>query len=107
MTPTAGSATANNSGRCSITAPTSRPPLLPPMMPSRLGDVYCSLIRCSAQAVKSSNTFCFFSNIAAWCQVSPYSLPPRMFAVAQMPPRSSHAGTSERNVGSVAMSKPP
>ena len=57
--------------------------------------------------MKSSKTFCFFSFIPASCHASPYSLPPRMFAVAQTPPRSRNAGTSGRNEGSVAMSNPP
>jgi hypothetical protein len=39
MTPTAGSATAKRSGRCSITAPTRRPPFEPPEIPSFAGDV--------------------------------------------------------------------
>ncbi len=94
MTPTAGSATAKSSGRCSITAPTSRPPFEPPMMPSVCGEAYVSWTRYSAAAMKSSNTFCFFSNIPASCQASPYSLPPRMLAVTQTPPRSRNAGTS-------------
>ena len=39
MTPTAGSAAPNSSGRCVIAAPTSRPPLLPPEIASRGVDV--------------------------------------------------------------------
>ena len=34
MTPTAGSAAANSSGRCVMAAPTNNPPLLPPLMAS-------------------------------------------------------------------------
>ena len=95
ITPTAGSATANRSGRCCSTAPTSRPPFEPPMMPSFAGEVYFSLTRYSATAMKSSNTFCFFSRLPALCHASPYSAPPRMLTVTQMPPSSSQAGTSE------------
>ncbi len=61
MTPTAGIAAANSSGRCSITAPTSSPPLEPPIMPRRSGVVNFSRTRCSATAMKSSNTFCLRS----------------------------------------------
>ena len=44
--------------------------------------MYFSLTRYSAAAMKSSKTFCFFSNMPALCHSSPYSPPPRMFAVA-------------------------
>src|ERR1044071_1017389 len=63
ITPTPGSATATRSGRCSITAPTSRPPFEPPSMPSRAGDVNFSRTRNSSAAMKSSKTFCFFSGM--------------------------------------------
>jgi hypothetical protein len=36
----------------------------------------------SAAAMKSSNTFCFFSFVPASCHASPYSLPPRMLTLA-------------------------
>src|SRR5438270_600957 len=39
MTPTAGSAARNNSGRCARQAPTRRPPLLPPPTASWFGFV--------------------------------------------------------------------
>src|SRR5258706_186219 len=98
ITPTAGSATAKRSGRCCWAAPTSSPPFDPPMIPSFAGDVYFSFTRYSATAMKSSNTFCFFSRLPALCHASPYSAPPRMLTVTQMPPTSSHAGTSPRQV---------
>lgn len=67
-------------GRWVNAAPTSRPPLLPPMIPSRSGRVYPSLTRYSPAAMKSSNTFCFLSSIPARCHDSPNSLPPRRLA---------------------------
>ena len=76
-------------------------------MPSFAGDVYFSRTRCSATAMKSSKTFCFFSSIPALCHASPYSAPPRMLAVTHTPPSSSHAGTSCRYVGSVLTENPP
>ena len=36
-------------------------------------DVYFLAMRWLAAAIKSSNTFCFFSNIPALCHSSPYS----------------------------------
>ncbi len=59
ITPTAGSAAPNSSGRWFSTAPTSRPPLLPPAIASFGAEVYLSPIRYSAAAMKSSKTFCF------------------------------------------------
>jgi hypothetical protein len=50
MTPTAGRHAPNNSGRCVITAPTSKPPLEPPWIASFFGLVYFSLISQSADA---------------------------------------------------------
>ena len=38
-TPTEGTTAPNRSGRCNITAATSRPPLLPPLMPRLPGEV--------------------------------------------------------------------
>ncbi len=81
-TPTAGSATANRSGRWIIEAATSRPPFEPPRIASREGVVYFSRTRCSPAAMKSSNTFCLRSRVPARCQSEPYSPPPRRFATA-------------------------
>ena len=69
----------NSSGRCTITALTSNPPLLPPWMPRCRGLVTRVSTRCSATAMKSSNDFWRFSRCAALCQVGPNSPPPRMF----------------------------
>ena len=82
MTPTAGTAAPKRSGRCVTHAPTRRPPLLPPWMASFGVEVYFSLIRYSAAAMKSSNTFCFFCSRPASYHAWPYSPPPRRFATA-------------------------
>ena len=82
ITPTCGIATRNRSGRWLITAPTSRPPFEPPCAASFDGLVYLLAISHSAAAMKSSNTFCFFSLVPASCHASPYSLPPRMLTLA-------------------------
>ena len=82
ITPTAGSAAPNRSGRCVIAAPTSRPPLLPPPIASFGVDVYFSVISHSAAAMKSSKTFCLLLQAPAWCHASPYSPPPRRLATA-------------------------
>ena len=63
-----------------IIAPINNPPLLPPCIASFPGRVYCSLLRYSAAAAKSSNTFCFLVRLPALCHSSPNSPPPRMFA---------------------------
>ena len=76
--------------RCCSTAPMRRPPFEPPRIASLELDVYFCAIRYSAAAIKSSKIFCFWSFVPARCQESPYSPPPRMFASAKMPPRSSH-----------------
>jgi hypothetical protein len=107
ITPTAGSATANRSGRCVITAPTSRPPFEPPRMASLPGDVYLLATRYSAAPMKSSNTFCLRSSFPAWCHASPYSPPPRRLGTAYTPPISSHAATDALNAGCSETLKPP
>ena len=81
-TPTCGMATRNKSGRCVIQAPTSKPPLEPPTIAILSLLVYLSLIRYSAAAMKSSNTFCFCIFVPAMCQSSPYSPPPRRLTCA-------------------------
>ena len=65
-----------------MAAPTSRPPFEPPEMASVSREVYLFATSHSAAAMKSSNTFCFFSSMPAWCQASPYSPPPRRLARA-------------------------
>ena len=70
-------------------------------------EVYFSAISHSAAAMKSSNTFCFFTFLPAWCQSSPYSPPPRRLATATTPPMSIHAAYSTENNGVSEMLKPP
>ena len=60
-----------------------------------------------AQPQKSSKTFCLRSSRPASCQALPYSPPPRRFATASRPPRSSHAARSAENTGVSATSNPP
>ena len=52
------------------------PPLEPPWMMSLLGEVCWLEMRCSAQAAKSSNTFCLLCREPALRQSMPYSPPP-------------------------------
>ena len=65
ITPTAGRHAPKRSGRWVMHAPTSRPPLLPPAMASRAGEVYFFATSHSAAAMKSLKTFCFFSFVPA------------------------------------------
>src|SRR5436189_6258628 len=57
-------------------APMSSPPLLPPSIASLDGLVKLERTRNSAQAAKSSNTFCFLVRLPAVCHSSPNSPPP-------------------------------
>ena len=107
ITPTAGIAAPNRSGRWFSTAPTSRPPLLPPKIASFGVEVYLLAISHSAAAMKSSKTFCFFARLPASCHSSPYSAPPRRLATAYMPPISIHAIMLGLNEGSTLTLKPP
>ena len=88
-TPTAGIAAATRSGRCVITAPTSRPPLLRPWIANCPDVVTPDSIRCSATAMKSSKTFCFRSSRPASYHSVPNSPPPRRLAMASNPPAAS------------------
>src|SRR5271154_2575151 len=97
----------NRSGRCVIEAPISSPPFERPRIAKCSGEVYLFAIRYSAAANQSSNTFCFFSNIAALCQSSPYSSPPRRFGSANHPPRCSHHAYSGFQLGVSLKAKPP
>src|SRR5947208_13223635 len=69
----------------------SRPPLLPPRIASFSGRVHFSLIKYSAEAAKSSKTFCFLVRFPALCHSSPNSPPPRIFATTKTPPRSNQS----------------
>src|SRR5216683_7139464 len=95
------------SGRWVIAAPMSKPPLERPRIASLSAVVYLLAIRYSAAAKKSSNTFCFFSNIPPLCQFSPYSPPPRRLGCAQNPPCSIHHTHSGFHFAPRLMLNPP
>ena len=79
--PTAAIPAPKRSGLWFKQAPTKRPPLEPPWMTSLSLQVYFSLIRYSAAAIKSSNPFCLFRRRPWLCHFSPYSPPPRILAM--------------------------
>ncbi len=79
----------------------------PPRIARFCAGVYFSLIRYSAPATKSSNTFCLCSFMPASCHSRPYSPPPRRFATAYTPPRSSQAINDGENAGCSETLKPP
>ena len=70
-------------------------------------DVTLLAISHSAAAMKSSKTFCFLSLVPPWCQVSPYSPPPRRLGWANTPPRSIHTRLAGLNAGVSEMLNPP
>src|SRR4051812_45069763 len=75
--------------RTLMQAPTKRPPFEPPLITNFSLLVYLFSIKYSAAAMKSSNTFCFFSLVPALCHSSPYSDPPLMFATTLLKPKFS------------------
>ena len=81
-----------------IAAPINRPPLLPPAIASRLDEVYFCAINHSAAAIKSSNTFCFFSFFPFSCHSRPYSPPPTRSFRARARPRHDDQGLLDRNI---------
>ena len=76
-------------------------------MASLSEDVYFSLIKYSAAPIKSSNTFCFFSNIPALCHVSPYSPPPLILAKTNTHPCSKNAIRAALKLGFMDALNPP
>ncbi len=70
----------NSSGYVASMLPVSSPPLEPPWTPRCSGEVMPCVTRSRATAARSSYARGRFSLSAAWCQVGPYSPPPRMFA---------------------------
>jgi CubicO group peptidase (beta-lactamase class C family) len=79
----------------------------PPMIEIRSRRDQPEVASHSAHAQKSSNTFCLLARRPASCQARPYSPPPRRFATASRPPRSTHAAMSGENHGVMAISNPP
>src|SRR5690606_12181584 len=107
ITPTAGSAAPNRSGRWFRAAPTNRPPFDPPWIASFGVDVYLFAISHSPAAMKSSKTFCFLSFAPFSHHSLPYSLPPRRFATAYTPPITSHGIRATENPAVIGTLKPP
>src|SRR5581483_2976759 len=93
-------APANRSGRRVIAPPMTIPPALLPSPDSLVGLVYWLSIRYCAQAMKSSIECCFVCLYPPRCHSSPYSPPPRTWAIASTPPRSSHASQTGSKCGS-------
>ena len=73
----------------------------------QIGEVYFSLIRYSAAAIKSSNTFCFCILVPASCHFLPYSPPPRKLGTAYTPPCSIHTAFTTLKAGVKLTLKPP
>jgi hypothetical protein len=73
---------AKSSGARFATAPISMPPALPPCATMRPARVYPAAIIASAQATKSVNVFGLFSRLPSRYQRQPFSVPPRIWAIA-------------------------
>ena len=85
------------------TAPSSRPPALPPVAKSRPGVVRPAATRCSAQAMKSVKVFFLLRSLPPSYHRRPSSSPPRTWAMAKVNPRSSRLSRDDRKVGSMLM----
>src|ERR1700733_7071119 len=106
-TPASAMAAPNSSGCWVRQAPTSRPPLEPPLIAMRAAVDQPEPASQRAQAQKSSKVFCLAARLPAWCQVLPYSPPPRRQATASIPPRSSQTVQVGENDGVVLTATPP
>ena len=80
ITPTAGSAAPNSSGRCVMHGADQQAAVAAALNRQLRRRVYLFAISHSAAAMKSSNTFCLLSFVPASCHSSPYSPPPRRLA---------------------------
>src|SRR4051812_21610375 len=89
-TPTSGTAAPNSSGCCVRQAPTSNPPLDPPLIAIFDGFDHPEVCSQRATEQKSSKQFCLLARRPARHHSTPYSPPPRRFAKAKTPPRSIH-----------------
>jgi len=89
--PARGTAAAKRSGRRTTAPAAAMAPTPAPSAASRCGLVNPKRMRNSAQAMKSRIVFSLAPFCPARCQASPYSPPPRTWAKAMMPPRSSQA----------------
>ena len=99
-TPTAGRQAPNRSGRWVMQAPTSNPPLEPPLMASLGVEVIFSAISHSAQAMKSVNEFFFLRILPSSYHSRPKAEEPRMCATAYTNPRSRRLMRLDVNSGS-------
>src|SRR2546425_958915 len=81
-------AAVQRSGRMFSTAPSRRPPALPPSITSRSCAVEPWQTRSSAHAMKSVNVLRFLRSRPSSCQRFPSSPPPRTWATATATPRS-------------------
>ncbi len=85
----------------------SSPPLEPPMIASRSARVTPVSTRWRSQEAKSSNTCWLAVSLPLSCHPSPYSAPPRRFAIASTPPCSSHTSRVGSNHAFCEMPDPP
>ena len=98
---------AHRSGRRTMHAATSSPPLDPPRMARRSRDVRPFATSQSAAASKSAKTWGLLARIPAWCHASPSSPPPRSPGTATWPPCSHHTAMNGLHAGVSVMLKPP
>jgi hypothetical protein len=82
---------AKRSGLSVSARPTVMPPAEPPEMVSVALEAQPSRMRCSQQSMRSRQVFGLVSFCPPFHQRLPYSPPPRTWAVAKTPSRSSRA----------------
>ena len=70
-------------------------------------DVYCFVIKCSAQATKSTKVFFLCRYLPSSYHCRPISPPPRTWAMAKMKPRSTNDRRCELKYGSLQISYDP
>src|SRR5882762_1714997 len=97
----------NKSGRCVIAAPTSSPEFDPPKIASWAAVVRPSRMSHSAAERKSSYAVCRLRRLAALCQASPNSDPPRILGKAKRQPLSIRKATKTLNCGVMDTPYPP
>ena len=106
MTPTAGDRGAVQVRPLVTQAPTSRPPLEPPVIAS-LGSGVVLRDEPLGRRDEVFEHHLLVRAVACRCHFSPYSPPPRMLAMAYTPPISSHAMCAGLKVGSMEIPNPP
>ena len=100
---TAAAMPAQRSGRRFSTAPISMPPAEPPCATIRPGSACPPSIRRSAQAMKSVKLLVLRAPLPSRNQPQPFSEPPRMWAVAQIQPRSTRLSDRIEKPGIIGM----